>query len=143
MSSDDDIFDSFLSDLGMGEKELIEDGPPRSSEEVVYEIMGGHRFDTTLYLIGNQINLYQHLLERNLKVGKSVVEAGKVIDKQITDDEYARLLLRYYLTTFHQTYANSKFMYKGREYPPCDYDKLCDIFVERHEKFRNIFHYRR
>lgn len=141
-ASGDDIFDDFLSDLGMGESALLETGPPRTSEEVVYEIVGGHRFESTTYLISNQLNIYQHLLGSNLKIVKSVLEDGKVINKSVSSEEYARLLLRYYFTVFQDTYNKNKFMYKGREYPPCDVDKLIDIFMDRHEKLHQVFAYR-
>lgn len=131
----DDIFDDFMSSLGMS-SDVLE--TPATSEEVLYQILGGPKFDNMAYLIENDINQWHYMQEKGIKYTKRTLDAGQIANKNITQLEYARLLIEFYFLVYHLTRFTTKFRYEGQEYPPCDMQATITLFIERNEKLRKI-----
>jgi hypothetical protein len=122
MGDDADI-DAALADLGLS-------GAPPTREEELYILLTDGKYkkiDSCRYwLSGEMARFYSMVNKENVKVGREVVQDGKVVLKLMSKMEYGKLSLRYYLKMYHLPY----FERLDNRKEPANLDKMVDLLVD-------------
>ena len=96
----DQSLDDAMAELGL-------DVGPITREEELYVILteGKHpKMASCRYWLMHEMAKFKFLAGESIKVSKSVVREGKLIDAPLTNLEYAKLCLKLYLQMYHLTY---------------------------------------
>ena len=114
--------DDAMAELGLDTK-------PATREEELYVILteGKHpKMASCRYWLMHEMAKFKFLTGESIKVSKSVVREGKLVDAPLTNLEYAKLCLKLYLQMYHLTY----FMELNPGDKVADMNKVIDLMLE-------------
>lgn len=126
----DDI-DDLLSDFGL-------DLPPANENDQFYATLTNGKYskiDTMRYWLVGEMSKFHFYKEEGIKVSKLSSKNTQTLDRPLTNLEFARANLKFYLMQYHLTWFLGDGM--GGTGKACDFDIVLDKIVA-HARIREV-----
>ena len=118
----DDVANDFLESLGLSDKPL----DPNDQFWNEFTSGGTPKIALVRYWLISEMDQYHHLKALNINITKNVMKDGKIIARPVSQLDYGKAMVKYYLQMYHLPRFSPGF-HTGRD--PADMNNIVERIV--------------